>query len=158
MPLAVGIRCIMCHEVAGEQHEASLHTAHTAAISDSVVAGHCVSPMSRAVIGHSFPESQETCTNKKSSGIKCAKSIMSVVCVCVLLGAFALFRPCVWPEEVPGRQKEVESPADHTVGLVLWEKILTSHVDSKVPSHVPESNIVEPSQQSFQMFPDSIQP
>ena len=83
MPLAVGIRCIMCHEVAGEQHEASLHTAHTAAISDSVVAGHCVSPMSCAVIGHSFPESQETCTNKKSSGIKCAKSIMSVVCVCV---------------------------------------------------------------------------
>ena len=80
MPLAVGIRCIMCHEVAGEQHEASLHTAHTAAISDSVVAGHCVSPMSCAVIGHSFPESLETCTNKISRGMKCVKWIVSIVC------------------------------------------------------------------------------
>ena len=91
MPLAVGIWCIMCHEVADEQHGAAVHSEHTAGISDSVVAGHCVSPMSCAMI-HSFPESLETCTNMKSSGIKCAKSIMSVVCVRAV-GCFRALSP-----------------------------------------------------------------
>ena len=64
--LVPGIRGIMCHEVAGEQQEAAVHTEHAATISDSVVAGHCVSPMSCAMIRYSFPESLETCTSRNS--------------------------------------------------------------------------------------------